>query len=221
MRNAIITALVALLAMPAFAAEAPKTEDQKTLYTVGQIMAQSLNVLSLTPDEFEFVKQGIVDSVMRQKPQVNLNAYKQKAQDMAAARRDARGEKLLALAKDYTEKAAKEQGAVTTATGVIYQSLLEGKGDSPTESDKVKVNYTGTLVDGTLLDSTEERGKPSEFPLAGTMKCWVEGIKMMKPGGKAKLVCPPNTALGTKPSGTTPGNATLLFDVELLEVIKK
>lgn len=220
MRRVILTALVALLAMPAFAAEGPKTEEQKTLYAVGMVMAEQLRVLRLNPDEYEFVNQGLRDGAMAKEPLVEMKTYKKKAHELAATRRDAEGKKVAATAKEFIDQAAQEKGAVKTASGLVYQSLKEGSGASPSGEEKVKVNYRGTFVDGNEFDNSYLRGKPIEFPLNSFIPCWSEGIGMMKQGGKARLVCPPETAYGNKASGIIPANATLAFEVELLEVKK-
>ncbi len=212
--------LVAMLAVPAFAADAPKTEDQKTLYAVGLVVARQLAVFRLTPGELEFVKQGISDGVTGKTPLVKIEDYSQKIQEMAGSRRNAYGEKLTAGTKELFEKAAKEKGALKTKSGLIYVPLKDGTGAAPTGSDKVKVNYRGTLVDGTEFDSSYKRGQPAEFPLNGVIKCWTEGLQMMKPGGKAKLYCPADLAYGERGTGLIPPNAALVFDVELLEVKK-
>ena len=221
MRTIVTAALVLLLALPAFAADGPKTEEQKTLYAVGLAVARQLSVFGLTPAEVEFVKQGIMDELAGKKPVVELDAYNQKIQELANARRNAQGEKLAAVAKDFLDKAAKEQGAVKTDTGLVYIPLKEGSGPSPAATDKVKVNYRGTLVDGKEFDSSYKRGQPAEFPLNGVIKCWTEGLQKMKAGGKAKLVCPAAIAYGERGAGgLIPPNATLVFEVELLEVKK-
>ena len=220
MHRLIVTILIALIAVPAFAAEVPKTEDQKTLYAVGLVMAQQLSVFSFTPAEFEFVRQGLADGISGTKPLVELEAYNQKIRDLATVRRDAEGEKLGAEAKVFMAKAAKEEGAVTTKSGLIYQSLKEGSGAGPAATDKVKVQYRGTLINGKEFDSSYKRGQPAEFPLNGVIKCWTEGVQLMKPGGKAKLICPPEIAYGKGGSGSIPANATLIFEIELLSVTK-
>ena len=114
---------------------------------------------------------------------------------------------------------AKEEGAVVTPSGLVYRSLKDGSGASPTASDKVKVHYRGTLPDGKEFDSSYKRGEPIEFPLSGVIKCWTEGVQRMKLGGKAKLTCPPSIAYGERGAGgVIPPNATLLFEVELLAI---
>ncbi len=108
---------------------------------------------------------------------------------------------------------------VTTSTGLIYQSLKEGTGDSPKATDTVKVHYKGTFPDGKEFDSSYKRGEPAEFPLNRVIPCWTEGVQRMKPGGKAKLTCPPAIAYGARGMGNViPPNATLNFEVELISV---
>ena len=114
---------------------------------------------------------------------------------------------------------AKEAGAVLTPSGLVYLSLKDGAGASPTASDKVKVHYRGTLPDGKEFDSSYKRNEAIEFPLSGVIKCWTEGVQRMKVGGKAKLTCPAAIAYGTRGAGgVIPPNATLLFEVELLAI---
>ena len=219
MRRLLIAALVTLLAVPAFASDGPKTEDEKTFYAIGLALARQIAVFNLSPSEFEFVKQGLNDAMTGMKPVVELDSYQKKVQEMAQKRRAAQGEKLAAAAKEYLDKSAKEKGAVKTESGLVYLSLKEGSGATPAATDTVKVNYRGTLVDGQEFDSSYKRGQPAEFPVNGVIKCWTEGLQKMKAGGTAKLVCPPAIAYGERGAGTTiPPNATLVFEVELLEV---
>ena len=221
MHRLILAALVTLfIAVPAFAVEEPKTEEQKSFYAVGQIMAQQLSVFNMTPDELEFVKKGMTDAMTGKTPLVDVEAYKPKVQSLALARRNAQGEKLAAQSKQYLEKASKEKGAVKTASGLIYQPLKEGSGAGPIPTSKVKVNYRGTFIDGKEFDSSYAAGQPAEFQLDKVIKCWTEGLQLMKPGGKARLICPSDLAYGERGSGAIPGNATLVFEVELLEVAK-
>jgi FKBP-type peptidyl-prolyl cis-trans isomerase FkpA len=220
MRRLITAALVLLIAVPSFAAEEPKTDDQKTLYAVGLVIARQLSVFNLSPSELELVKQGITDGAAGKKPLVDMEAYRGKIQSLALNRRNAEGERLSAQSKQYIDKVAKEKGGVKTPSGMVYLPLREGTGASPKATDKVKVNYRGTLIDGKEFDSSYAAGQPAEFPLNGVIKCWTEGVQMMKVGGKAKLVCPPDLAYGERGSGLIPANATLVFEVELLDVVK-
>lgn len=116
--------------------------------------------------------------------------------------------------------AAKEPGAVVTSSGLVYRSLKDGTGASPTASDSVKVNYRGTFPDGKEFDSSYKRNEPIVFGLNQVIKCWTEGVQRMKVGGKAKLTCPAAIAYGERGAGggLIPPNATLLFEVELLAI---
>jgi FKBP-type peptidyl-prolyl cis-trans isomerase FkpA len=124
---------------------------------------------------------------------------------------------------DAAAAAAKEAGAVVTPSGLVYRSLKDGKGTSPSATDTVKVHYRGTFPDGKEFDSSYKRGEPIEFPLNGVIKCWTEGVQKMKIGGKAKLTCPASIAYGERGAGggVIPPNATLQFEVELLDIAKR
>ena len=123
-------------------------------------------------------------------------------------------------ANPVTAAAAKEEGAVVTPSGLVYRSLKEGIGASPTASDKVKVHYRGTFPDGKEFDSSYKRNEAIEFPLNGVIKCWTEGVQRMKVGGKAKLTCPAAIAYGERGAGggLIPPNAVLQFEVELIAI---
>ena len=110
-----------------------------------------------------------------------------------------------------------------TSTGLEYRALVEGKGPSPQATDTVRVHYRGTFPDGKEFDSSHSRGQPAQFPLNRVIRCWTEGVQMMKVGGKAKLLCPPGIAYGERgtPGGPIPPNATLHFEVELLGIVGK
>jgi FKBP-type peptidyl-prolyl cis-trans isomerase FkpA len=111
---------------------------------------------------------------------------------------------------------------LTTKSGLIYQSLKDGTGASPASTDTVKVHYRGTFPDGREFDSSYKRGEPTEFPLNRVIPCWTEGVQLMKPGGKAKLTCPPAIAYGAGGAGggLIPPNATLNFEIELISAKK-
>lgn len=200
-----------------------KTEEQKVLYTLGVMVAKQMAVFNLSQAELDVVKQGLTDSITGKKLEFEPTpAVSEKVQELARARRKALGEKMAPAYREYSEKAAKEKGAQKTDSGMIYIPAIEGVGLHPQKTDTVKVNYRGTLIDGREFDSSFKRGRPSEFRLDGVISCWTEGLQKMKAGGKAKLVCPANTAYGD--SGPTelilPG-ATLVFDIDLIEIVKK
>ena len=121
----------------------------------------------------------------------------------------------------YAAKAASEPGAQKTTSGLVYKETKAGTGESPKATDTVTVHYTGKLLDGTVFDSSVQRGQPASFPLNGVIQCWTEGVPKMKVGGKATLICPSVIAYGDQ--GRPPqikGGATLVFDVELLAIKK-
>ncbi len=108
---------------------------------------------------------------------------------------------------------------VSTPSGLVFQSVKEGVGISPAATDTVKVHYRGTFPDGREFDSSHKRGQPTEFPLNRVISCWTEGVQRMKPGGKARLTCPPSIAYGERGvGGVIPPNATLHFEIELVSV---
>jgi FKBP-type peptidyl-prolyl cis-trans isomerase FkpA len=215
----LATAVVSVICTSVFAAEASTlTEEQQTLYAIGVSMSRSLSVFDLSSAEFEYIKQGLTDAQNGKVSEGDFTSYSGRIQELAKSRRKASGEKQVAVGKDFLEKAAKEKGAVKTPSGMVYTPVAEGKGESPKSTDVVTVHYRGTLVNGKEFDSSYKRGKPLEFRLDNVISCWVEGVQKMKPGGKAKLVCPPNLAYGDNGAGELilPG-ATLAFDIELLE----
>jgi FKBP-type peptidyl-prolyl cis-trans isomerase FkpA len=127
----------------------------------------------------------------------------------------------LLLALPLLASAQGEPAAQTTASGLVYRALKEGTGPSPATTDTVRVHYRGTFPDGKEFDSSYARKAPAEFPLNRVIKCWTEGVAMMKVGGKAKLTCPPAIAYGERGAGgVIPPNATLFFEVELLGIVK-
>ena len=126
---------------------------------------------------------------------------------------------LLTLLASLALATAATAQPVTTASGLVYESLKEGSGEPPKATDTVKVHYKGTFPDGKEFDSSYKRGEPTEFPLNRVIPCWTEGVQRMKPGGKAKLVCPAAIAYGARGAGgVIPPNATLHFEIELISV---
>ena len=227
MRSGIALVLALLLAGPACAKDdaAKKvdltTDEQKTLYALGVALSRNLGQFALSDADLAIVMAGIGDGATNKTPQVEMNTYGPKIQELAKARSAtlAAGEKK--KGEEFLAKAAAEPGVTKTASGAIVKEIKAGTGDQPKPTDKVKVHYTGTLIDGTVFDSSVQRGQPAEFPLNGVIKCWTEGVATMKVGGKAKIVCPSDIAYGDKgaPPLIKPG-ATLVFEVELLEIVK-
>jgi FKBP-type peptidyl-prolyl cis-trans isomerase FkpA len=199
----------------------PKTEDQKTLYALGLMLGRNISVFNLSKDELAHVQAGIADQVLRNKVAVELEAYGPKVDAMARARQSAVANAEKGRAKQVLQAAERESGAIKTPSGMIIRTTRPGTGQSPAATDRVKVHYVGTLPDGTEFDSSIKRKEPATFPLNGVIKCWTEGVGRMKVGEKAKLTCPSDLAYGDSGQPPTiPGGATLIFDVELLEIVK-
>jgi FKBP-type peptidyl-prolyl cis-trans isomerase FkpA len=171
----------------------------------------------VSPAELALVKQALTDSEAK-KPAVDLETWEPKIEALAKDRQARVTEKQKAESVAYLAKAASEPGAVKTDSGLIYHELKAGTGASPKATDSVKVNYRGTFINGTEFDSSYKRNEPAEFPLNGVIPCWTEGVQKMKVGGKSSLVCPSSLAYGDQGRPSIPGGATLLFEVELLEV---
>lgn len=216
--------LILLTGLPSAFAAAPEptTEDQKTFYALGLVISQSLGGFTLNEAELEMVRSGLTDGVLKKTPKVDLHTYGPKVNQVQQTRAAAAAEGEKKAGAAFLEKAAKESGAKKTESGAIVTTIKEGKGANPSATDTVKVHYHGTLIDGTVFDSSVKRGEPATFPLNQVIKCWTEGVQQIKVGGKSKLVCPSNIAYGDRGSPPTikPG-ATLIFEVELLEIVKK
>jgi FKBP-type peptidyl-prolyl cis-trans isomerase FkpA/FKBP-type peptidyl-prolyl cis-trans isomerase FklB len=222
----VVSCLVSVLCLgttAAFAAASePTTDEQKTLYALGLSINQSLSNFSLSEAEFEIVKSGIIDGFSKRAAKVDILAFGPKIQQLQQARASviAEGEKKLGAA--FLTKAAAESGSKKTESGAVITTIKEGKGAIPKISDMVKVQYNGTLIDGTVFDSTLKQGEPPILVVSEMSKCWTEGIQQMKAGGKSRLICP--SSLGYRDKGLPPlikPGATLVFEIDLLEIVAK
>jgi FKBP-type peptidyl-prolyl cis-trans isomerase FkpA/FKBP-type peptidyl-prolyl cis-trans isomerase FklB len=219
----IVLCLAALIGIGVSGARAADlaNDEQKTLYAIGVAVSQSLSSLALSESELDIVKSGISDGVLQRPVKVDPKAYGPKMQQLVQARAAIVAEREQKAGAAFLAKAAVEPGAKKTASGAVVTTLKQGKGSSPKASETVKVHYQGTLVDGTVFDSSIQRGQPATFALGNVIKCWTEGVQEIKVGGKSRLVCPASIAYGDRGSPPTikPG-ATLIFEVELLEIVK-
>jgi FKBP-type peptidyl-prolyl cis-trans isomerase FkpA len=209
--------------------EPPKvtlSEDQKAIYAFGTALGRQLGEqakpLRLTAEEKETFRNGVSDSLTGKAPEFKIEDYEARFRQLAQARVAAGAEEARKNGADFLAKAAKEQGATVTTSGLVYRTVTAGKGAHPKATDKVKVNYEGRLTDGTVFDSSIKRGEHAEFVLNQVIPCWTEGVQRMAVGEKAQFVCPAGIAYGDRGAGggAIPPGATLVFDVELLEILK-
>lgn len=223
MATASTLMLLVVLATASLAAAAPEptTEEQKTFYSLGLALSQGVSGFNLTAEELDLVKDGLTDGVLRRTPKTDLQKYGPKLQDLQRTRVSAAATEEMKLGQAFVDKAAAAPGATKTASGLVITTIKPGTGASPKATDKVKVHYQGTLTDGTVFDSSIQRGEPITFPLNGVIRCWVEGLQLMKVGGKSRLVCPADLAYGERgaPPRIKAGSA-LVFEVELLDIVK-
>lgn len=203
------------------AAGAPASEKDKTLYALGLVISRNLAGFSLTPAELTVVEAGMADGVLGRPPKVALETYGPKLQDFAKSRMTAAAAVEKKAGATFLEKEAAQPGAKKQPSGFVYHETKAGTGATPKPTDRVKVHYKGTLVDGTVFDSSIDRNEPVTFPLNGVIPCWTQGLQLMKEGGSARFVCPSDLAYGDQ--GQPPrikGGATLVFDVQLLSIEK-
>ena len=220
-------------AAPAAKSAAPvfKSQNDSLSYSIGMSLASfykqqgitNINTAMLTraindinagkPLLTEEQMSGCLNNFMQKKQNEKTEATRRANAGIIATNHKA-GEAFLAANKT-------KPGVVTTASGLQYQVIKEGTGTIPKASDKVKCHYHGTLIDGTVFDSSVDRGQPVDFPVTGVIQGWVEALQLMPVGSKWKLFLPANLAYGDNAAGPkiTPG-ATLIFDVELLEIVK-
>lgn len=204
----------------------PTTAKDTTSYAVGQQIGKSLVDQRLDLD-LNMLLAGLRD-MMSGKPLLSDDALQSamtKLQQETMARMQAenakKGEAAKAKGEAFLAENKKKPGVMTTPSGLQYKVVTEGKGKKPTKENTVKVHYTGTLIDGTVFDSSVKRGEPIEFPLGGVIAGWTEGVQLMPVGSKFVFYIPSDLAYGTNGAGSTIGpNETLIFEVELLDITK-
>jgi FKBP-type peptidyl-prolyl cis-trans isomerase len=196
------------------------TEDEKTIYALGLALARELGPFDLTEAEIGTLEAGLRDGVLGRPAKVELEEQGPHIQTLAKARQTAASEREAKASESFLATAAAAPGAQKLESGLVYLDVAPGSGASPKTTDTVKVHYHGTLRDGSVFDSSVERGTPAQFPLAGVIPCWTEGVQKMKVGGKARFTCPAQIAYGERgaPPKIKPG-AALAFEVELLEIV--
>lgn len=209
------------------------TEAQKQSYALGASMGlyvknrfEEQKKLGMDVSEDALVK-GVKDALADNAKftQAELQEITQAADTTLRAAQQARdakaAEENVAVGKTFLAENATKEGVITTESGLQYTVLTSSEGESPAATDVVKVHYKGTLLDGSEFDSSYSRGTPAEFPLNQVISGWTEGVQLMKVGEKFKFFIPPELAYGERATGKITPNSTLIFEVELLEIVKK
>jgi FKBP-type peptidyl-prolyl cis-trans isomerase len=204
-----------------------KTFEEQASYAVGLDIGKSISSdKKLNPD---LVARGFLDGLKNARPLLTdaqmeevMRKFTQMRQAEVAAQSKAAGEKGLQEGQAFLAANAGKQGVMKTPSGLQYQVLKAGSGPSPKETDVVRVHYHGTLIDGKVFDSSVQRKEPAEFPVNRVISGWTEALQKMKVGDKWKLFIPSELAYGPRgtPGGPIPPNAVLIFEVELLEIVK-
>ncbi|RYG98548.1 MAG: FKBP-type peptidyl-prolyl cis-trans isomerase [Alphaproteobacteria bacterium] len=220
----LVIATLVLTGCGGAAQQSPKTDEEKSLYALGVLLSRNIQSFEFTDKELDMVKQGVADGA-KDKSQIDNEAIETlvpKLQELQKTRVAAATEKAKKDGVTALEKAAAEKGATKTASGLVYKETKAGDGAQPTASDQVKVHYEGKFTNGKVFDSSIKRNEPAVFPLTGVIPCWTEAVQLMKVGGKAQVTCPAELAYGEEGRPPQmPGGATLIFDVELLEIVKE
>lgn len=198
-----------------------KTDDEKTLYTVGHMFGGRLKNLSLTSNEIEIILAGLRDSAQGKKEKVNIKTFQAKVQSFLKTKMSKSAEKNKVIGQKYLEKFLSTEKGLKTKSGLVYKILKEGTGKPPLATDTVTVHYHGTLVDKSVFDSSKDRGKEVTFPLNRVIKGWSEGLQLIGEGGQIKLLIPSSLAYGDQGAPPKiPGGETLTFIVDLLKITK-
>jgi FKBP-type peptidyl-prolyl cis-trans isomerase FklB len=204
----------------------PTTSNDSTAYAIG--MSIGLNIrqqkIDLVVEQLTAgLRDAIADKSLMTEEQMGeiLQAFQTAQQEKAEAERAKSLTANTERGQKFLEENKKKKGVVTTASGLQYEVLKQGTGPKPTKESKVKVHYTGTLIDGKVFDSSVQRGQPIDFPLNGVIAGWTEGVQLMNVGSKFKFYIPSQLAYGERGAGQDIGpNETLIFEVELLEILK-
>ena len=206
-------------------AEIFKTEMDKVSYIIGTQMAGNLKKAEIDVN-LESLMQGLKDTLegtklaMGQDEMTKIYAgWQQKMRAKQAAKKAKEGAENLAAGTVFLESNKAKEGVKVLPSGLQYKVIKEGTGNTPTATDKVKTHYKGTLIDGTEFDSSYKRNRPAEFGVKGVIKGWTEALQLMKVGGKWELYIPAELAYGQRGRPSIPANSTLIFEIELLDIV--
>jgi FKBP-type peptidyl-prolyl cis-trans isomerase FkpA len=194
-------------------------EQDKALYALGVLLSRNLETFQLSEAEFNHVKAGIVDGFHKKPEAASADTLLPQIQALQRTRVAALSQHQKDLGQAYLDKAASAPGATKTASGLLYIAVSPGNGATPTRTDRVKVNYEGRLIDGTVFDSSAQHGQAATLQVGSIIPCWTEALQLMKVGGKSHIICPATLAYGDRgaPPKIMPG-ATLEFDIELVSI---
>jgi len=201
-------------------------EKQTVSYIMGSQMGESLrqNKIEIDFDVFlaglRAASEGKDTAFTPEQKAEVMRKFQEQVRERQMAEREAESATNLEAAEKFLAENKAKEGIVTTESGLQYQVLAAGEGESPTDASRVKVHYRGTLLDGTEFDSSYGRGTPAEFGVTQVIDGWTEALKLMKPGAKYKLWIHPDQAYGKQGRPSIPPNSCLVFEVELLEILK-
>lgn len=197
------------------------TDIKKASYAIGQQIGTNLKTQNIDFDP-EVVAMALKDAQKGESKldKEGMQAAMMKLQEMAMKKQQEEANTNLQKSNAFLEGNKSQPGVHSTASGLQYQVIKEGTGATPTDNDTVKCHYVGTLINGEKFDSSVDRGQPAEFPVKGVIPGWTEALKLMKVGSKMKLFIPPNLAYGAQGRPGIPPNSALIFEVELLDIVK-
>ena len=198
-----------------------KTDSDSLSYAIGVNMGYNLKNSKIEDVNVLAVANGMIDVKESKKDVMTPEKSMQLIQKFLEKQKQAEGLKNVEIGKKFLEENAKKEGVIVDAEGFQYKMLQEGTGPMPKETDVVKVDYKGTLIDGTEFDSSFKSGKPAQFPLNGVIRGWTLGLQKMKVGSKMMLWLPASLAYGERGGGPIGPNQTLIFEIDLLEIVKE
>lgn len=223
MKNILAVSTVAVAALALTACNKPdlKSDKGQASYAIGQQIGQNLKAQNIEFDAATLAA-SMKDAAAGKSEMSKEDIQKamMKLQEMAMKKQAEEGETNKKKSAEFLEKNKTMAGVKTTASGLQYIVMTEGTGPVPKKEDTVKCHYTGTLTTGEKFDSSVDRGQPAEFPVSGVIAGWTEALQMMKVGSKYKLFIPPELAYGPSGRPGIPANSALVFEVELLEIVK-
>ncbi|MGV3344771.1 FKBP-type peptidyl-prolyl cis-trans isomerase [Enterobacteriaceae bacterium LUAb1] len=197
--------------------------EAQASYGIGLQVGQQLLESGLNDLIPEALLAGLCDALQENTPAVSVDAVHRALREVherADAVRQVRQQSMAAEGHSYLAENAQREGVSTTESGLQFSVIKQGDGAIPARTDRVRVHYTGTLINGTVFDSSVERGEPAEFPVNGVIAGWIEALTLMPVGAKWRLVIPHNLAYGERGAGASiPPFSTLIFEVELLEIL--